>query len=62
MKIVAWIIVIWVAISLIYGGVKEGADWIAPLKTEYKIQLRERPVVTIAITVVVLFVLFKILF
>lgn len=43
-------------------GSKRRADWVDPLKTEYKIQLRERPVVTLAVTVVVLFILFKILF
>ena len=41
---------------------KRGNCWMAPFIADYKIQLRERPVVTLAVTVIVLFILFKLLF
>ena len=62
LKIIIWILVIWVVISLVQGTIKEGTGWMAPFIAEYKIQLRERPVVTLAVTVIVLFILFKLLF
>lgn len=62
MKTIAWIFVIWIAISLIYGTVKEGSSWLDPFKAEYKYQLRERPLITIIVTILVCVVLWLILF
>lgn len=62
MKTIAWILVIWIVGSLIYGTVNEGTSWLDPLKVEYKYQLKERPLITISVTILVCAILWLILF
>lgn len=62
MKIVAWILVIWIVVSLVYGTAKDGAGWLEPFKEEYKYQLRERPLITIIVTILIGLILWLILF
>lgn len=61
MKIIIWMIVIWIVVSLVYGRRKGELDF-RPFVAEYKHLLREHLVVTIVVTIIVAILLFKILF
>lgn len=61
MKILAWIIVIWFGGSILYGMSNDNS-FLTPFIVEYKYQLKEKPLVTIIVTVVVIFVFYNILF
>lgn len=61
-KTIAWILVLWVAISFIYSYKKgERMDW-GPLKQLFENCYRDRPVITIIVIIAVIIVLYKILF
>ena len=61
MKVIIWIVVIWIIGSLIYG-VKQDSTFLAPFKRQYEIFLEEHKIPTIIITIIGIWFLIKILF
>ena len=62
MKVIAWILVIWIVGSIIYGIKNEGADSLMPIVHEYIYQLKNKPLITVVLTVIVVAILVVILF
>ena len=61
MRIIAWVLVIWIAGSLVVG-IKEDKSFFKPFKKQYEIWLEEHCILTLVVSVVVLLFLIKILF
>lgn len=61
-KMLAWVVVIWIVVSIVMGIKREGADSIKVIVSEYFYQLEKNPLITIVLTLVVVLILFGILF
>lgn len=62
LKIIIWIVLIWIILSIIYAVVKGESGILSPFIKEIQICFEEKPAVTIIVGIIIVIILWKILF